>query len=181
MSRSIRILSMAALVLGAAAFYFSPHLTVWAMRAAAKEGNVQKVARSVDFPAVKDSLRKGFSDKLFKESGAGKEPSAYADLGAAIASALIAPALDAIVTPENLGLLIRGEKPRLGTPSPPETGNNDKAPEKELSNRTSMAYEGFDLFVVTVRPRDAGRDPVTFVFRRENLVLWKLSALRMTP
>lgn len=168
-----RIPAIGVLLLGIWLF-FTPYLTANAMRSAAEEGNGGKLSGYVDFPALRESLKASFNAKLASEVVGEAEDNAFAALGAAMASAFVSPMIDALVTPESLVMMMTGETPQPGT-----TSATAKASTGKLDADITMSYESFDTFVVTVSKRGEGEEPVGLVLRRDGLISWKLSALRL--
>ena len=153
-------------------FYFSPHLAVSQMKSAAEAKDAAKLSDYVNFPALKESLKASFNAKLASGVTKEKDTNPFAALGALMAAALINPMVDALVTPENLAMMMKGEKP-LPTKSTEQTTPSDSDAD------TSMFYESFDRFVVTVKIKDTAEEPYGLVFSREGMFSWKLSALRL--
>jgi len=153
-------------------FYFTPHIAVSGMKSAAEKKDAEKLSDYVDFPALKESLKASLKARIASEVVKEKEDNPLAALGAAMGAALIAPMIDAIVTPESLAMIMKGDKPQPGknsTPSEPAETDID----------TSMSYESFDRFVVTVKKKGTTEEPLSLVFHRDGIFSWKLSALRL--
>jgi hypothetical protein len=163
-------------------FYFTPYLAVSAMKSAAEAKDAAKLSDYVNFPAVRDSLRASFNAKLAAEVPKGSDNNPFSALGAAMAAAFINPMIDALVTPESLAMMMKGEKPK-----PANNSAQSSSPESEVvasessesNDDTSMSYENFDRFVVTVKKKDSAEEPFGLVFNRDGIFSWKLSALRL--
>lgn len=164
----------ALLVLAAVAwFFFTPHLAMRGMRAAVEERDSARLSGYVNFPAVKENLKASFNAKIAAETAREKD-NPFAGLGAALAAAFISPLIDALVTPESLAMIMKGDKP--------EMDKGKGAPRKSPSDvETSMAYEGVNSFVVTIRKKnDPNGETVGLVLNREGLLSsWKLTAIRL--
>jgi hypothetical protein len=154
-------------------FYFTPHLAVRGMKSAATARDSAKLSSYVNFPALKEDFKASLNAKLAAEMSKEKEANPFAALGAAMAAAFISPLVDALVTPESLALIMQGDKPLLGKSKP-------QAQKTDTDTDTSMAYEGFNRFVVTVRKKDTTLEPISLVFNRDGLFTWKLSAIRLS-
>ena len=155
------------------AVYASPYFAVRGMRATAQEKDAARLSSYVNFPAVKESLKGAFNAKLAAEAAKNGEKSPFGVLGAAMAAALINPMIDALVTPEGLAMMLKGDKPT------PAAKQAQAQPEPSPADaETTMGYEGFDRFVVTAKKKGSSEEPVGFVFNREGLFSWKLSAVR---
>lgn len=153
-------------------FYFTPHLSVSGMKSAAEAKNSAKLSGYVNFPSLRESLKASFSAKFAPDLEKMKNDKPFAGFGAAMANALINPLIDALVTPENLGMMVNGYKPH-------SVKESEKTKPTDTDADISMAYESLDRFVVTVRKTGAPKDVFGLVFHRDGLFSWKLSALRM--
>ncbi len=157
-------------------FYFSPHLAVHNMKKAAEAKDADALSSYVDFPSLRESLNANFNAKMVSEVAKSKSGDPFEALGAAIATALINPMIDALVTPESLAILTKGEKPEMS-----QSGNESKiqsAPER-ANTETSMSYKGLNRFIVRVKEKDSTEEPIEFIFKRDGIISWKLSGLRI--
>ncbi|MFO7542254.1 MAG: DUF2939 domain-containing protein [Thiobacillus sp.] len=153
-------------------FYFTPHLAVSSMRFAVETKDAAKLSGYVDFPAIKASVKASINARLASEIAKEQKGNPFAALGAALAASFINPMVDALVTPEGLAMMMKGDKPQ-------PAGNPAQAKASDPDADTSMAYESFDRFVVTVKKKDTTEAPLGLVFNREGMFSWKLSALRL--
>lgn len=153
-------------------FYFTPHLAVSGMKSAVEAKDAAKLSRYVNFPALKESLKADFNAKLASEVAKETDGNPVAFLGAALAAAFINPMIDALVTPESLAMMMKGDKPQLAT-------NTEEAKSSDSDVDISMSYESFDRFVVTVKKKGTSEEPLGLVFNRDGIFSWKLSALRL--
>jgi len=162
----------AVLILFSVWFFFTPHLTVSAMKSAAEARDAAKLSSYVNFPALKDSLKASFNAKMVSEIQKKKDGNPFSALGVAMAAALINPMIDALVTPESLAMLMEGEKPG-------HERNTTASAQSEPNTETVMSYESFDRFIVTIKKKEKAGEPIGFVFNRDSLFSWKLSAIRL--
>ncbi|GEM_PF-264305 len=171
-----RLVPAAALlaILVAVWFFFTPHLAVRGMRAAAEERDSARLSAYVNFPALKENLKASFNAKIAAEAAKQQDAGPFAQLGAAMAAAFISPIIDMMVTPESLALIMKGDKPEPGK-AKGETRN----PPAEIES--SMAYEGLNRFVVTIMKKNEPKgETMGLVFSREGLFSsWKLTGLRL--
>ncbi|HEX7669367.1 MAG TPA: hypothetical protein VF395_07290, partial [Polyangiaceae bacterium] len=93
-----------------------------------------------------------------------------AALGAAFATALTSPMIDAFVTPASLALILNGVKPDPGAPA-------TVALPSENDVETTEGYGDLNTFLVTVKAKGSTGSPVGLVLKRSGLASWKLSAL----
>lgn len=176
MSNKVKVSLAAIFLIFGAWFFLTPYLTVIAMRSAAEARDSAKLSGYVNFPVLKENLKTTLNVK-FTPAVIRESDNPLAAMGASIAAALISPMADALVTPESLALIMKGNRPQpgqIGAPSPSSDSNVGSDIE------TSMAYESFNRFVFTVKKKGEAAEPVGFVFHREDLFSWKLSAIRLS-
>ena len=181
------ISGLAALAIAATGIwlYFTPHLTVRAMQTAADNRDAPALSRHINFPAVRESLKGSLNAKMMSTLK-GNEGNPFATLGAALAGKLIEGLVDAMITPEGMAALIKGEKPKPAAPAgkaaqgdSPARNDTSAPPGTARDSDTTMAYESWDSFAVTTRKRSSKDEPVVLVLTREGLITWKLTALRL--
>jgi hypothetical protein len=158
-------------------FYYAPYSAVKNMRAAAEAGDSVALARYINFPSVREGLKASLSAKMGSLVAKERSGNAFAALGATIAVALVNQFIDAMVTPESLAMMMRGESPTLegGEPKAKKTSTAAMAAADTV---TTMGYETFDEFVISAK-NPSSTDSVALVFRRDGLLSWKLSAIRL--
>jgi len=153
-------------------FYLTPYHAYSGMTKAAENRDTTALANYVNFPALKESVKANVTAKFTAEIAKRSDSDPAAALGAAFASALINPMVEALITPDSLTTMIRNGVPPTGD----ATG---EAAAPGSRTEATKGYEGFNRFVVKVRQQNTTREPVVFVFHREGLVSWKLSAMRL--
>jgi len=158
-------LALGVLVLGAAAFYSAPYLVLWRMRGAVERGDAAAISAHVNFPLLRENLKGSLSAAMTQRSER-QSSAGVSAFGALLAGAIVEPMVDAMVTPEAVAKMMRGQKP---------TQNGAAALPTELA--TDMGYEDLSTFVVTTK-RPEQPDGVSAVFTRDGLS-WKLSAVRL--
>lgn len=173
MQRITKLLILVAVLAGAAWMWFTPHLTLRAMKDAAERGDGAALSQHVDFPAVRENLKTQINAMIMKEAGNGENPE-MAAAGAMLVNALAGPMIDAMVTPEALTSMMQGKAPGNAGAITDADGQANSGPQPEISS----GYEGFDRFVVNVSD-PGGKTPVKFVLSRQNLVAWKLTAIEL--
>ncbi|WP_137937923.1 DUF2939 domain-containing protein [Chitinivorax sp. B] len=160
-------------------FYFTPHLAIREMRAAAEAKDAVKLAGYVDFPALRENLKASFNAKMTSEMAAGSGSNPLGVLGAIFAAKIVDPMIDALITPESLFLLMKGSKPKAIDLQHQDTATTTESQSDKPETTTTSAYESFDRFVVTVNKNGSIEHSVGLVFMRNGLFSWKLSALRL--
>jgi hypothetical protein len=171
-SKAKLLLAIIALIAFGIWFYATPYLTVSNMTSAAESGDTVKLSSHVNFPALKDNLKGLLNAKLAPEAEK-QEAAPLTSLGTALASTLIGPMVDTLVTPESLAMIIKGHK------LPPVMKvQSQKAPD-DSNTEISMSYESFNRFAATIKKKDQINMPISLILTRDGLFSWKLSALRM--
>lgn len=169
----IKLSIASAFVIFSTWFYFAPYLAVSGMKSAAEAKDAVKLSDYVNFPALKESLKASFNAKLTSDVVKEKDGNPFAALGATLAAAFINQMIDAFVTPESLAMMMRGDKPQSAK-------NIEKTKFLDSNVDTSMTYESFDRFVVTVKKKGTTEEPLGLVFNRDGMFSWKLSAVRLS-
>lgn len=153
-----------------------PYRTVHAIREAVKTEDPRALAKQVDFPALRTSLKAQLGDRLVREAGPELQSSAFGAIGLRLAGGLVDGIVDAMVTPVGLGALMEGRKTwnRFGGIAPPS--RSDTSGQPEPLHDAAYDYASPSRFTATVQD-DSGR-PVVFVITRDGL-RWKLSDIRL--
>jgi hypothetical protein len=172
MGNKTRILIGGVLVVFGVWFYFTPHLAVLGLKAAAEANDAAKFSGYVNFPALKKDLKASCNAKLAPGAVKGKKPNPFAALGATVTAACINPMIETLVTPASLVTMFKGDKPQPGK-------NATRAKSSDPGTEISTSYESFDRFVVTIKKKGTTEEPTGLVFTRDRLFSWKLSALRL--
>lgn len=155
-----------------------PYLTIRAIGDAVQARDAAALARQVDFPALRSSLKAQLADRIVREAGDGARDNPIAAFGLTIATGLAGGVVDAMVTPAGLGAMMEGRRTWdhiSGGPSSDAAATRDAAEPRPLQD-AEHRFESLSRFTATVHD-DAGR-PVVFVFTRDGL-RWKLSDIRL--
>jgi hypothetical protein len=163
-------------------FYSTPYLAVHSMRAAVDAKDAPKLSRYIDFPAVRESVKATLNAKMMSQMAKiNKSESPFAGIGAAFAMAMVGPMVDAMITPEGMAMMMKGERPTPDRASAParQPELQPVAQKSEPEIETSMFYEGFDQFVVTVKQVASSDEPIGFVMQRQGLFSWKVVSVRL--
>lgn len=187
---------------GAASSYFSPYWTIYQMKQAYDRRDAAAFSAYIDFPSlrvsVKAQLQAGLRDKLEQRL----HGHFLAGLGAALASNVADPAIDALVSPEAVAQEMRDAPP--APTSAPATANpvpaspvdsQASAPDAtaaQVDRKAHYLIRYRDWSTVTARtwggtaPVHARHNPLwspanTFVLRRTGLWSWQLAAIEFPP
>ena len=154
-----------------------PWRTLDAIRTAIEANDARALARQVDFPAVRASLKAQLEDRLARRYGAAANDSLFGQVAIGVAGVAVDGAVEVMVTPLGLGALVQGR--RMWTEArdaidPPVVAPG-QAPTAALADPVHR-FESASRFTATVRDED-GR-PVVLVLTRDGLA-WKLSDIRL--
>lgn len=178
-SKTTKLVSALLVAAAGTWFYFTPHLAAREMWSAAQAKDSVRLASHIDLPAVRESVKAGLQARISTPApDEDAQTGVLRSFGASVAGALMTPMIDALVTPEGIARVMKGDRPRLlkTAPSTPSTSpSGASGPDTE----TTMAYEDFDHFLIEVRRQGSETEPVGLVLQRQGLFRWKLSALRL--
>jgi hypothetical protein len=178
-------LALAAVALAALAWLAAPVFAVKGLIHAARAGDAHGLERHVDFPAVREDLklqlRSRLVDHLRDDPEMARNP--WAGLGLALAPALVDGAVDAFITPQAIGAMVRsaeapepiiaGERLPGAEPSAPQDDDED------VSIRYS--YRDINTFGARVIDPDRPDQPIDFLMTRQGLFAWKLTRIVLPP
>lgn len=167
-------------IVGIATGYFaSPYWALHQLRNAAADGEGDRVATYVDFPAVRDSLKVQFAAAMARRAEGSNINKAFAGLGQAFAMQMVNGVVDAAVSPETISAMIRsGKTPRALLPetkkATPTSSDKERAPP-----RVRQHYATLDTFEAALVDPVTNDDTLIAVLTRQGLFSWKLTAVRL--
>jgi hypothetical protein len=154
--------------------YASPHWQLYRMRQAVEVRDAQALARHVDFPKLRASVkvqvmrRLGASDPYAEPR---KNP--FAAFGRAMALAVIDPVVDAAVSPSGIVAMLDAGDIRVQS-RPSSAPQAASEPPREKPNY-DLSYRSWSQ--VVVERADGGG--VRFVLDRDGLLSWKLAGVEL--
>ena len=170
-------------------WYWSPLNAMRQMQPAARHADAAAFNAFVDYPRVRDSLKRQLATRFGHSMGATSDAThsvanAAAALGAALGTAVASPLVDAAVQPSVVMRAIeQGQlRPRL----PPTAGADAQSPSAPAgSGHTdalvwSAEHEGADHYVAYVRRIGDPEDQrIGFVLERRGFTGWQLTEVRV--
>ncbi|GGX91728.1 DUF2939 domain-containing protein [Massilia dura] len=168
------------LLLAAAFWHFSPYLTLHAMRSAARAHDAAALAPHVDFPRVRESLKRQLhaatERKARDAAGTGTGlAQAGAAFGAMLGNLVADKLVDSLVTAERLADAMR-EGQIAGQAEDENEGQAATAGKAE--KRWTFERDGADVFIA--RALDSRNEPaVGFVFERRGFATWRLVSVEL--
>lgn len=182
MKRSTLIVFGLAAVVAVGYVAASPYLAVRAMRDAASAGDAPGVAKHVDFPALKDSLKASMTAVVMKSSNEVDADNPLAGAAAMFAMAFMGPMIDAAASPEGLTMLMKHGTILQPPVAAAEGMNQDQNENPDHTTATldaRMSYRDLSTFVVTLKDTSGSDAPLGLVFRRHGIASWKLTSLEL--
>lgn len=164
---------IAALVLLGAYVIGGPYLAIRGISQAIEQRDTGKLARHVDFGAVRVNIKAQLNDYVVRRAGTSVQSSLLGQVALGVAGNLTGAGVDTFVTPLGIAALLQGDslwKRAIGdtvggdTWAPP-------SPAKPLANTTGR-YESLSRYTATTHLED-GRE-VVFVLSRQGL-RWRLT------
>lgn len=164
----LAIVSLVWLLIGAW-FVATPYLAVWSLERAAAAGDAEGISEHVDFPALRESVQGIAQQRAQNVVSALPLPSGpLAELGKSVAAQLATSAVDTLVTPETVALMLHGTRPGVAAHTSTPVGDFD----------LSMGYSALNRFVVEARGQGTSDPPIQLIFTRSGLATWRLTSLR---
>ena len=188
-SRNTRVglLSVAALALLVAAYwYWSPHLALRSMKAAAEAGDADAFNQHLDYAKLRESLKGQFgarmADAIGSRPGESEMARAGSALGTMLGLALVDRMIDAMVRPEMMmkamiNAKLQNPAEKSNEPRSDGSRSGSKAVRWSIERKSTdrvVAY-GSDGSVNTSKVKSQ----VGFVFDREGFARWKLTEIRL--
>ncbi len=148
----------------------SPYYAMHSLRTAALEADTDKLEASVDFPAVRESLKSQMSAAMMAKMQNDPEmrDNPFAALGALMIPAMIDRMIDSFVTPDGIAALVRGQKPT-------EKEKVEQNPDIE----STSAYVNLDRFRVRLHNKKLDEEGPSFLLERRGFASWKLIRVKM--
>jgi hypothetical protein len=137
------------------------------MKKAAEAKDADTLSSYVDFPSYRESLKANYNAQLTSELAKSKRGNSFNALATSLAVTLINPMVDALVMPESLAMLMRGETPETAQP---EVESNIQSSPEGSNTETSTSYKGLNRFIMRVKKKDSAEEPIEFIFKRDGLI-----------
>ncbi len=194
-SKSIRTAALAgalAVAAIAAYWYWSPHLAIRNMQAAAQAKDADAFNDYVDYPKLRESFKGQFSALMTErlgESTAAENP--FAALGTMMAMAMVGNLVDAMVRPEAVMRIMEdgklaqpGKQSTDAPPAPsgtaPQTGTASPDGGKPKWDFERKGVNKLIAYAVEPNKADAlATDRFGVVFQRSGFADWKLTEVRL--
>lgn len=161
------------LVIFAIYLYASPYLVLNNIKNAAEQGDADKLSVYIDFPSVKQSMKDQVKAVMVKELASSKEQDGFEALGTILATAMIDPIIDGVITPDGIALILQGQEVDFGLNKKSES----KPKEKDIDYKTS--YLSFNRFKVQVIDANDSDESIDVIMHRDWLS-WKVTRINFS-
>ncbi len=165
-------LAFAAVLLIGAVYFGSPYWAARSLKEAALAADADKLDTSVDFPAVRESLKAQISAAMIRKMNSDPDlkGNPFAGIGLLMMPTIVDRLVDTFVTSDGLSALIRGNKPAEGA-------------DVERTENPDIDYDyqwvSADRFRVRLSKKSTGEQGPAFVLDRRGFVSWKLVKLEL--
>ena len=153
--------------------YASPYIALHNIKKAAEQGDADRLSGYIDFPSVKQSIKDQIKAALVEELVSNKEQDGFEALGTMLATAMIDPLIDGLVTPDGVALMVQGEKLDFDL-------NNDMPEDKPKANNEEVNYKArylsFNRFKVQITDAHDSEQSLDVIMRRDWLS-WKVTTI----
>lgn len=158
-------------------FVAAPWLAAQDLAQAAERGDARALEHRVDFPKLRDSMKGELNARVTDEVRARSGSDRLAGLGALFGPALISGAVDALVTPQAVSMMVKtGDAPK----APGRGDSRAEVEQKAQEVERTMGYRDLNTFAIGFRdPQRPDDRSVTLLMKRRGLIDWKLEAVEL--
>jgi hypothetical protein len=157
--------------------YFSPHFALHQMTKAIDKRDADAFSEHVDFPALRENFKGQIMIMVGKQMDSpDMQDNPFAGFGQILATAVIGPMVDAMISPAGVMAMINQGSPKVtpgslmaGSVTPAAAGPDEGRP------NYSVAYASWSRVRVTART--AAEPKGNFVFKRQGFWSWKLAGV----
>ena len=157
-------------------FYASPYIVLNNIKKAAEQGDADKLSGYIDFPSVKQSMKDQVKAAMVEELASSKEQDGFEALGTMLATAMIDPLIDGLVTPDGVALMLQGQKLDFDLNNyTPE----DKPKAKNEDVDYKAGYLSFNRFKVQIIDANDPDESLDVIMHRDWLS-WKVTRINFS-
>lgn len=146
------------------------------IKKAAEQGDADKLSGYIDFPSVKQSMKDQVKAAMVEELASSKEQDGFEALGTMLATAMIDPLIDGLVTPDGVALMLQGQKLDFDL-------NNDTPEDKPEAKNEDIDYKAgylsFNRFKVQIIDTDDANESLDVIMHRDWLS-WKVTRINFS-
>ena len=157
-------------------FYASPYIVLNNIKKAAEQGDADKLSGYIDFPSVKQSMKDQVKAAMVEELASSKEQDGFEALGTMLATAMIDPLIDGLVTPDGVALMLQGQKLDFDLNNyTPE--DKPKAKNEDVDYKAGyLSFNRFKVQIIDVNDTDESLD----VIMHRDWLSWKVTRINFS-
>jgi len=159
-----------------ASFLVSPYWTVLRMRSAAAAGDSDRVARYVDFVALRQSVLAQLEHSIAERRQVKRNDASTADRS--MRADIVSELVDGMTTPTSVASIMRAGTVPMAVRLPHSKWDVTNAVRNEAL--LSYRFRGFDVFEATLIDPQSDRPVLNAVFTRDGVFTWKLTAIQLS-
>lgn len=158
------VLGVLVLLVVGGAYAASPFLAAQDLGQAFKNGDRDRLAADIDFPAVRENLKADVRAKLMANmaNDASMKNNPFAALGAMMVPTIVNNLVDGYVTPEGISTFIKNQT---------NTSPNGRP-------KFNASYAGLNRFIIASE-KGEGSDQVRLIMERHGLFSWKVERIEL--
>lgn len=158
-------------------WYYSPYLTIHAMREAAQTKDADAFNERVDYPKVRESLKGQMSAMMAEKVG--QTDNAFAAFGTMLGTAVAHQAVDAFVKPE---MVMRSMQSGSFKPVPPMGQESTSEGSDEKKVQWTLEHRGANKVIAYAKKPDQPelKEDFGLVFERNGFADWRLTEIRLS-
>jgi hypothetical protein len=148
------------------------------IKKAAQQNDKDRLRDLIDFDSVKTGLKEDIKAQIVASTTESVKDNPFAALGVALASMVVDPLVDSIVSPAGITRLVEDGRigPQPGDPASPPSSKAAEKPAMGDGMKIQYSYDDFSRYRVRIRqPGMESDQALTLTLRREGLFSWKLT------
>lgn len=163
------------LIMFAIYLYASPYIVLNNIKKAAEQKDADKLSGYIDFPSVKQSMKDQVKAFMINEIASIEQEDGFEALGTMLATSMVDPIIDGVITPEGVALMLQGQELDIGLNEKTESKAEPK--EKEIDYKAS--YLSFNRFKVQINDEDDAEKSINVIMHRD-WFSWKVTSINFS-
>lgn len=155
--------------------YASPYIVLNNIKKAAEQGDADKLSGYIDFPSVKQSMKDQVKAFMIEEIASSEQEDSFEALGTMLATAMVDPIIDGVVTPDGVALMLQGQELDIGLNKKSESKPELK--DRDIDYKTS--YLSFNRFKVQINDEDDAEKSIDVIMHRD-WFSWKVTSINFS-
>lgn len=171
MNRKSKIAIATCLAAALGWYLASPWMVLYQMKSAVKQRDAAAVSEHIDFPALRENVKAELTAAMMAEATKHRGENPLSTAGSALALAFAGPMLDAMISPQGVAMMLKGEDEGLVPKAFRDTSSSDV--------EVTRAYKGLDTFEVKLASGQQADSSITLVFKRHGFANWMLTSAQL--